>query len=51
MKNDKRIDIRVSSEDKQLMLNYCNKNNIKLSNLLRDCVLNYIKEKELKEEK
>ena len=48
-KNDNRIDIRISSEDKKILLNYCNKNNIKLSNLLRECALNYIKE--LKEEK
>ena len=47
-KNDKRIDIRVSSDDKQIMLNYCDKNNIKLSELLRKCVLNYIKENENK---
>ena len=50
-KNDNRIDIRISTEDKKIMINYCNKNNIKLSNLLRECALNYIKEKELKEEK
>ena len=50
-KNDKRIDIRVSSEDKLIMLNYCNKHNIKVSELLRKCALNYIKENELKEEK
>ena len=48
MKNDKRIDIRVSSEDKQILLTYCNKNNIKLSELLRKCALNYIKNKENK---
>ena len=48
VKNDKRIDIRVSNEDKQLMLNYCDKHNIKLSTLLRDCALNYIKENENK---
>lgn len=48
MKNDKRIDIRVSSEDKEIMLNYCDKNGIKLSTLLRDCALSYIKENENK---
>ena len=48
MKNDKRIDIRVSSEDKEIMINYCNKNSIKLSDLLRKCALNYIKENENK---
>lgn len=47
-KIDKRIDIRISSEDKKILLDYCNKNNIKLSTLLRDCALNYIKEKENK---
>lgn len=48
VKNDKRIDIRISSEDKKILFDYCNKNNIKLSNLLRECALNYIKEKENK---
>ena len=48
MKNDKRIDIRISSEDKQILFDYCSKNNIKLSTLLRSCALNYIKEKENK---
>ena len=47
-KNDKRIDIRISSEDKQILFDYCNKNNIKLSELLRKCTLNYIKENENK---
>ena len=48
VKNDKRIDIRISAEDKKILFNYCNENNIKLSTLLRDCALNYIKEKENK---
>ena len=48
VKNDNRIDIRISSEDKKILLNYCNKNNIKLSTLLRECTLNYIKENENK---
>ena len=48
MVNDKRINIRLSSKDKEIMINYCNKNNIKLSELLRKCALNYIKEKENK---
>ena len=43
-KNDKRIDIRISAEDKQIMFDFCSKNNIKLSTLLRNCALNYIKE-------
>lgn len=46
VKIDTRIDIRISSEDKKILLDYCNKNNIKLSTLLRECALNYIKENE-----
>ena len=48
VKNDKRIDIRIPAEDKQILFDYCNKNNIKLSTILRDCALNYIKENENK---
>lgn len=48
MVNDKRINIRLSSKDKQKMINYCNNHNIKLSELLRNCALNYIKENENK---
>ena len=48
MKNDKRIDIRISAEDKQILFDFCNKNNIKISELLRKCALNYIKENENK---
>ena len=44
VKNDSRIIIRINSQDKQLLFNYCNNNNIKLSELLRKCALNYIKE-------
>ena len=47
-KNDKRIDIRISAEDKKIMFDYCIKHNIKLSTLLRDCTLNFIKENENK---
>lgn len=47
-KNDKRIDIRIPEKDKQILFDYCNKNNIKLSTLLRECALNYIKENENK---
>ena len=48
IKNDSRIILRISSEDKQIMFDYCIKHNIKLSTLLRNCALNYIKEKENK---
>ena len=44
MINDKRINIRLSSKDKELIFDFCNKNNIKVSELLRQCVLNFIKE-------
>ena len=44
VKNDSRIIMRISSEDKQILFDYCNKNSIKLSQLLRQCALNYIKE-------
>ena len=50
-KIDSRIDIRVSSTDKKKITEFCKKNNIKLSDLLRKCVLNYIRECELKENK
>ena len=48
MVNDKRIDIRLSSKDKELLFDYCNSHNIKVSELLRKCALNYIKENENK---
>ena len=48
IKNDTRIIIRISSEDKKILFDYCNENKIKLSQLLRKCALNYIKEKENK---
>lgn len=48
LKIDTRIDIRISSEDKKILLDYCEKNNIRLSTLLRECALNYIKENENK---
>ena len=48
IKNDSRIIMRISSEDKQILFDYCNKNNIKLSSLLRKCALNYVKENENK---
>ena len=44
VKNDKRIIIRIPAKDKELLFDYCNKNNIKLSSLLRECALNYVKE-------
>ena len=44
MKNDKRIDIRISAEDKQILFDFCSKNNVKVSEFLRKCALNYIKE-------
>ena len=44
-----RIDIRISSKEKELLFNYCKKNKIKVSNFLRNCVLNTIKENEMKE--
>ena len=48
VKNDSRIIIRISSEDKQILFDYCSKNSIKVSELLRRCTLNYIKENENK---
>ena len=48
IKNDSRIILRINSKDKELLFDYCNKNNIKLSTLLRECALNYVKEKENK---
>ena len=45
-----RIDIRISSKEKELIFTYCKKNKIKVSNFLRNCVLNTIKEYENKEE-
>ena len=48
MVNDKRINIRLSSKDKQILFDYCNKNSIKVSELLRKCALNFIKENENK---
>ena len=48
VKNDSRIILRINSKDKELLFDYCNKNNIKLSTLLRKCALNYIKENENK---
>ena len=48
MKNDSRIIIRISSEDKQILFDYCSKNNIKVSEFLRQCALNSIKENENK---
>ena len=45
-----RIDIRISSKEKELLFNYCKKNKIKVSNFLRICALNTIKENENKEE-
>ena len=48
MKNDKRIILRISSIDKQILFDFCSKNNIKVSELLRKCALNYIKENENK---
>ena len=48
VKNDSRIIIRISSEDKQILFDYCSKNSIKVSELLRKCTLNYIKENENK---
>ena len=46
IKNDSRIIIRISSEDKQILFDYCNTHSIKVSELLRKCALNYIKENE-----
>ena len=48
MVNDKRINIRLSSKDKEIIFDYCSKNSIKVSELLRRCTLNYIKENENK---
>ena len=48
IKNDSRIIIRINSKDKQMLFDYCNKNNVKVSELLRRCTLNYIKENENK---
>ena len=48
VKNDSRIILRINSEDKQILFDYCNKNSIKVSELLRKCALNYIKENENK---
>ena len=48
VKNDKRIIMRISSIDKEIIFDYCSKNNIKVSELLRKCTLNYIKENENK---
>ena len=44
IKNDSRIILRISSEDKQILFDYCNSHNIKVSQLLRQCALNFIKE-------
>ena len=43
-KNDKRIDIRISAEDKQILFDFCNSRSIKVSDFLRKCALNFIKE-------
>ena len=48
MVNDKRINIRLKSEDKEIIFDYCKNHNIKVSELLRRCTLNYIKENENK---
>ena len=48
MINDKRINIRLSSKDKEIIFDYCSKKSIKVSELLRKCALNYIKENENK---
>ena len=48
IKNDSRIIIRISSEDKKILFDYCNSHSIKVSELLRKCALNYIKENENK---
>ena len=48
VKNDSRIILRISSEDKKILFDYCNENKIKVSELLRKCALNYIKENENK---
>ena len=48
MLNDSRIIIRISSEDKKIIFDYCKNHNIKVSELLRKCTLNYIKENENK---
>ena len=48
MVNDKRINIRLSSKDKEIIFDYCSKNNVKVSELLRKCTLNYIRENENK---
>ena len=42
---------RISEEDKQLIFDYCKKNNINnVSNFIRSIILNTIKENENKEE-
>ena len=46
MVNDKRINIRIPEKDKQILFDYCNQKGIKVSDFLRKCALNYIKENE-----
>ena len=48
VKNDKRIIMRIPAKDKQILFDFCSKNNVKVSELLRKCALNYIKENENK---
>ena len=51
IKQNTRLFLRISDEDKQVIFDYCKKNNINnVSNFIRGIILNTIKENENKEE-
>ena len=52
IKQNTRLFLRISEEDKQTIFDYCNENNINnVSNFIRNIILNTIKENENKENK
>ena len=51
IKQNTRLFLRIPEEDKQVIFDYCKKNNINnVSNFIRTILLNTIKENENKEE-
>lgn len=51
MAKTKKIDTRLTEEEKELIVNYCKKHNIKPSTFLRECALMKIGENKKKENK
>lgn len=46
-----RLNIRINEEDKEVIVNYCKKHGINISNFMRYCALEKAREQEKEEEK